>query len=154
MYTNWEKYSTLISSFEWYSVIDTIKHLQGIRSFIINTPDKLSSIYAPQLNPIELTNVSRFPDEGYLCEGIGDWHLKLDLLHLTLSTLYHHNKMTREYEDFKTIGQAEKYCMILIHDLLTSIYAMTEVVRQDTFETKYGLKWDQAHHKDSEEPIT
>ncbi|KAI9486518.1 MAG: hypothetical protein EXX96DRAFT_549360 [Benjaminiella poitrasii] len=168
MYVNWEeKAIQAIETLRWYRVSEVIKYLHDLRTFVIDTPGKYSPTYLPQLykiinsnkseeneneenvdnNTISLNSfklpaskTSRFANDTYwLCEAIGDWSLKLDILALTANVMINANRLERSYPDFTTAGDTEYHAIYLINEVLRLIEK--EAIDQRRFEEKYGLTW-------------
>jgi hypothetical protein len=133
MYDNWEaQLSHIITSFNWYSVEHVVDHLHSVRSYIIYANNEL-----PHLSSLGMpaNKEKRFPKHmNYLCESIGEWHLKLDMIHLFL-----YNKTDQVM--FKSQERANVQILSLIHQLLQSIESLNDTITQSRFETRYGLIW-------------
>lgn len=162
-YTNWEDISPLLSSLYWYSVQDLVKYLHDLKRYIIRTPAKFSETHAPKLpeKAAPAKRHERFPGRGsYLCEGIGNWNVELNLLELSAYVMINQNRITRDYPSYKTPGEAEVYAITKINQLLQIIhqnqvqedYHQAPITfGQQEFEEYYGLIWVDQDEKEEED---
>jgi hypothetical protein len=160
MYSNWNnKFNTL----HWYSIEKLVEYLHNLRHFIINISSKNNITKVPHLESSVLpaTENKRFPqDSYYICEGMGTWSLKLDMLNLSMHIMVDPDRLSkRKYLQYQTAGEAEVYAITLINQLLKDIAATTPgddddssaIVTQNMFEKQYGFVWlsiDQATTED------
>lgn len=160
-YENWESQSIYITpSLYWYNVNQLVNNLHEIRSCIISgtnnssndmkTKSRLLSLLS-QLQQIQqtvpATRTTRFPnDTTFLCEGISNWHVDLDLLSLALNsmTLEEKKGKKRQLLGFETMGQVEMFAIEKINLILTSIAGdqNNNLITRQRFEQElYGLNW-------------
>jgi hypothetical protein len=139
-YQNWEKKSIYITpSLQWYHVDTLVNYLHETRCCLIN---KNPFIQWPKSVPTPLaTQRVRFPDNiSYMCEGIGNWHVQLDLLLLSLNIISNPKRI--ETSEFKSIGQVEMYAFEKINSLLQSIVQVENLITRERFEKVFfELNW-------------
>ncbi|KAG1472748.1 hypothetical protein G6F56_001346 [Rhizopus delemar] len=151
MYNNWDTQSKHLFRLKWYKVDDLIKYLDDTRTFVTRTPGKLADTYLPTLVNQELPvdHNKRFPEtEDWLCEGLGEWNVKYDMLQLALNVALSPNRLGRVYPKYKTQGDTEFYCVFVINELLQLLAAPepSQVIKRHTFEQKYGFHWEEKQH--------
>ncbi|KAI8977633.1 hypothetical protein BDF20DRAFT_836415 [Mycotypha africana] len=154
-YTNWETHILpSLSLFRWYKLSDVVDYLHNIRDTVIlfeNRPDA-KSIQKPVHYPLPASLNQRFPEhEIYLCEGIGDWHLKLDLLRLLSAKLfnkiYNNNSIENENDSlFNSTGHIEICILKVSNQLLQLIEQRTDLITRSKFELRYNLLWETDFH--------
>ncbi|KAG1150489.1 hypothetical protein G6F37_001351 [Rhizopus arrhizus] len=146
MYVNWDSQIEPISSLKWYKVDSFISYLHDVRQYLTQTIGKFSASYLPRSieQVLPATANQRFPaTESWLCEGLGEWSMKYDLLSLALNVALHPHRLERKYPEYETAGEVEYYCLMVINDLLHLLASPEEaqVVQRSVFEQKYGLRW-------------
>ncbi|KAI8078159.1 uncharacterized protein B0P05DRAFT_111839 [Gilbertella persicaria] len=131
MYRKWEMQT--IQALKWYPVTSVIDYLHKVRTCIIH--DKQLSLESLLCCAFPARKTRRFPMEvSYLCEGIGDWHLKLGLVHLFLHSIRRHDR---------SVGHIHIDVLWLINDLLRSFETQKDVITRSKFEARYQLIWEE-----------
>lgn len=134
MYINWEAQSPdIITSLDWYSADHIVEYLHAIRFHIIHANKEIPHLPSPSLSINKGKRFSKYA--SYLCEGIGAWHLKLDMINLLL----YNTKADQSIHESQ--GNADVQILSLIHQLLQSIESTKDAITQRRFEARYGLIW-------------
>lgn len=126
MYVNWEKKQHLIYSSKWYSFNTIVDYLHDLKlTIILNTfnKERSNTLILSVVPPV--SKEKRFSKgEGYLCEGIGDWKLKLN----TINSLFQ-----------QMDGYVETQIISLINQLFGSIEH--DIINMQRFEAHFNMVW-------------
>ncbi|KAI8136985.1 hypothetical protein BJV82DRAFT_525993 [Fennellomyces sp. T-0311] len=149
MYQNWDHKATMVvTRLKWYRVEDIVKFAQDVCNYILTTAGKPSECYAPKLPgtvcPAE-ANRQFPPNELYICEGIGDWSYRINILLLSLSMVVHTNKLQRKYPNIETPGEAELTLLATAAEVLIAVEQMQDIVDRGMFERRYSLRWQETN---------
>lgn len=137
-YVDWNKQAAVIpQSLMWYKTSNLIYYLHQLRHFIVNNED---SFLVLQHEPIPATEHCRFPDdESYLCEGIGDWNIQLDIILVCLSIMMEVKPV--EESGFKNMMEVELKMIEKINLLLQCVSQENNLMTRKKFEGMYHLNW-------------
>ncbi|KAI7881166.1 hypothetical protein K492DRAFT_194549 [Lichtheimia hyalospora FSU 10163] len=154
MYTGWNQRMQAISRLRWYNVSDLTECCHQLRTLLLS-PEFLDNV-AQDARPFHqqrLTNllqggecpashIQRFPIDGlYVCEGIGEWGLRVDRLQMTLHLALFPERLQRMYPNIQSPGDAELTVFDALHDILECIGGMVDVIDRNEFEERYHLNW-------------
>lgn len=138
----------------WYLASDVLKYVHELRNYILQTPGKLSPVYAPTLKPYDKLKLfqHRFPsDQYFICEGIGDWNHHLQRIQLLTSVVTNTNRILRGYEDINTVGEAETALLGGIAQVIQEYESVESLIDQAVFEDRYELTWIESSPKTNHE---
>ncbi|KAI8366183.1 hypothetical protein BD560DRAFT_400815 [Blakeslea trispora] len=140
MYTNWKAQTPeILKELRWYSVTQLINYLHQARSYILSQQQPSRRI-PPLLTCTKFPagKEERFPlHDCYVCESIGKWHSKLDLIQLNLQSIMD------ERQPIEKIGSIQIETLQLINDLLVSFERRTDTLTRTQFEARYQLSWQE-----------
>lgn len=173
MYNGWSQRMQAVSRLRWYNITDLTDCCHQLRTLLLS-PDYLEhvaeEVRAYQLDHIfhqlrggecPASHLRRFPlDALYVCEGIGDWGLRVDRLQMSMNLALFPERLGRSYPNIQSPGDADLTVFDALHDILEAIGGMIDVIDRTEFEERYRLNWIPAaphhhhHHQQHQSPAT
>ncbi|KAG2194537.1 hypothetical protein INT47_005741 [Mucor saturninus] len=137
-YLDWNQQAAFMPECHmWYKTSNLIYYLHHLRHFIIKEE---GSFLALHHEPIPATEFVRFPDDGsYMCEGIGDWNIHLDMILLCLNILLEVKPV--EESCFQNLIDVELKMLEKVNVLLQCTTQEHNLMTRQKFEAMYKLTW-------------
>ncbi|KAJ8656752.1 hypothetical protein O0I10_007599 [Lichtheimia ornata] len=166
MYTGWSQRMNAVSRLRWYNVNDLTDCCHQLRTLLLS-PDFLENVVAQDVRPYQhqhifhllrggecpASHLRRFPlDVLYVCEGIGDWGLRVDRLQMAMNLALFPERLDRAYPNIQTPGDADLTVFDALHDILEAIGGMVDLIDRNEFEERYHLNWIPAAHHHHHHP--
>ncbi|ORZ22155.1 hypothetical protein BCR42DRAFT_388367 [Absidia repens] len=135
---------TVIGNLQWYLTSDILQYIHQLRNDVLN--GQQIPIQHLRVNSTSTTMIfsahQRFPEaKTYVCEGIGFWNKRLQLLQFYASKLTHQSHCSTNPPDTTSADDVEHLLFRIIDGSLQAYEDAEDFIDRQTFEDRYGLRW-------------